>query len=275
VLIMRSCVLFMTLLPALASAGVAERTALDDGYRQMYNRDFDAAHQSFQLWEGSHPEDPMGPVSDAAAYLFSEFDRMHILEAEYFVDDKRVVESRPAVPDARLKQNFDDALASSQKLAERILSRSAQDETATFATILRLGLHADYLALIEKRYFPSLSEMKTSRILAEQLVARDPGYYDAYLAIGIENYLLSLKPAPVRLLLRMGGAQTDKEQGIQKLRLTAEKGRYLLPYARLLLAVAALRDKDRNTARAILQGLADEFPRNPLYAKQLARLTQQ
>ncbi len=33
----------------------------------------------------------------------------------------------------------------------------------------------------------------------------------------------------------------DRNQGIERLRITAEKGNYLKPYARLLLAVAALR----------------------------------
>ncbi len=37
----------------------------------------------------------------------------------------------------------------------------------------------------------------------------------------------------------MTGAQTDKESGLAKLKIAAEKGHYLLPYARLLLAVAA------------------------------------
>jgi hypothetical protein len=60
--------------------------------------------------------------------------------------------------------------------------------------------------------------------------------------------------------------------GISNLRITAEKGHYLLLYARLLLAVAALRDKDTAQARTILQDLAREFPSNPLYGQQLARL---
>jgi hypothetical protein len=71
----------------------------------------------------------------------------------------------------------------------------------------------------------------------------------------------------------MKGAETDKEEGIRNLRLTAEKGHYLLPFARLLLAVAALRDKDRESAAAILQDLAREFPNNRLYAEELAKLT--
>ena len=75
--------------------------------------------------------------------------------------------------------------------------------------------------------------------LAERLLAVDPTYYDAYLAVGVENYLLSLKPAPMRWVLGWTGAQTDRETGLARLRITADKGHYLLPYARLLLAVAA------------------------------------
>ena len=76
----------------------------------------------------------------------------------------------------------------------------------------------------------------------------------------------------MRWVLRMTGSQTDKDEGIQRLRLTADKGYYLAPFARLLLAVAALRDKDKHTARVLLAGLATEFPRNQLYSKELARI---
>ncbi len=52
------------------------------------------------------------------------------------------------------------------------------------AAVLRLGLHSDYLALIDKRYVPALREMKAGRELAEQLLARHPDYADAWLAVG-------------------------------------------------------------------------------------------
>jgi hypothetical protein len=76
----------------------------------------------------------------------------------------------------------------------------------------------------------------------------------------------------VRWFLRLGGAQTAKQEGLDRLRLTAEKGHYLAPYARLLLAVAAVRDHDRGAAKSLLAGLAEEFPHNPLYLKELARI---
>ncbi len=84
--------------------------------------------------------------------------------------------------------------------------------------------------------------------------------------------MLGLNPAPVRWLLRLYGAETDKDQGIKHLQLTAEKGHYLLPLARLLLAVAALREKDRAGARKLLANLAEGFPRNQLYRRELSRL---
>ena len=108
--------------------------------------------------------------------------------------------------------------------------------------------------------------------MAEKLLAKDPNLCDAWIAVGVENYMLSIKPAPVRWVLRLTGAQTDRGVGIEKLKLAAEKGHYLAPFARLMLAVVALRDSDPNRARELLSGLAQEYPHNPLYRQELARL---
>ena len=246
--------------------------AIDAGYRQMYNLDFDEAHKTFAAWERDHPADPLGTVSNAAAYLFAEFDRLNILHSEFFVEDG-LFRRRPKVTaDPNVRKAFDAEIAKSEQLADAILSRAPRDADALFAKILALGLRADFQALIDRKYLDSLHVMKSSRATAEQLLQIEPGYYDAYLAVGVENYLLSLKPAPVRWILQWNGAETDRERGIENLRLTAEKGHYLAPYARLLLAVAALRNKDRTQARDLLSHLSVEFPRNRLYAVELARL---
>ncbi len=269
---MRVVSLLLTLTCLHGESILRQDTPLDAGFRHMYNLQFDAAHQAFGEWERQHPDDPLGPVFDAAAYLFSEFERLHVLELEFFNDDSKFLTRQKLRADPAVKQSFDAALARGEELAGRILERSPQDRNAMFAEILRSGLNADYLALIEKKNLAALRDAKNGRELAEKLVAADPNFCDAYLAIGVENYLLSLKPAPVRWLLRMSGAQTDKEVGIARVSLTAECGHYLLPYARVLLAVAALRDRNLNRAREILADLSREFPYNRLYAQQLARL---
>lgn len=250
----------------------SQPTPLDTGYRQMYDLQFSAAHHSFQEWAQLHPDDPMAPVSDAAADLFSEFHRLRILQSEFFLNDDLSAVRERARPDSAVKQSFYKLLEQSRQLADQILHREPQNQNAEFATVLRLGLRSDYLALVEKHYVASLSEIKAGRILADKLIASNPAYGDAYLAIGVENYLLSLKAAPLRWLLRADGAQTDRDRGIKNLEITAERGHYLMPYARILLAVAALRDHDVARGKQLLQGLAEEFPDNPLYAQELARL---
>jgi hypothetical protein len=238
----------------------------------MYNLGFADAHRTFQRWKAEHPGDALAPASDAAAYLFSEFDRLQILQSEFFTDD-REFKSRPKLtPDPNVKTAFLKQLDDSERIANAALQHDAKDANAQFAKVLSLGLRSDYMALIEKRYVPSIRYMKTARTLAQDLLAQSPSYYDAYLAVGVENYMLGIKAAPVRWILSFAGAQTDKDQGIRELKLTAEKGHYLQPFARLLLAVAALRDQDKNTAKQLLAGLVEEFPKNQLYAKELARL---
>ena len=262
------------LFPALVigPAAAADLTPLEAGYRQMYDQQFEKAHDSFHRWQAEHPDDPMGPASDAAAYLFGELDRLDVLRSEFFSTDTGFLSMRRPSPDVSVKRHFEDALNASAVLADRRLAEAPTDENALFATVLRMGLHSDYSGLIERHYLASVADMKQGRGFAERLLMEDPGNYDVYLAIGVENYILSLKPAPVRWFLRAGGAQTDKSIGLQNLAMTAEKGHYLLPFARLLLAVAALRDMDLPKAREGLAWLVAEFPDNRLYREELAKL---
>jgi len=69
----------------------------------MYNLDFAGAHDAFHQWQLGHPDDPLGPVSDAAAYLFHEFDRLHILEMELFVDDSNFEHRSKLLPDPQTR----------------------------------------------------------------------------------------------------------------------------------------------------------------------------
>ncbi len=244
---------------------------LDDGFHDLYNLSFSTAHKQFEQFESSHPADPLGPVFDAAAYLFGEFNRLHILESQFFVNDK-TFQHRDLHPDPAIRQKFEAALDKAHGLADARLRQNPKDEIGLFANVMRLGLHADYLSLIDRKDLDALRETKEGRELAEQLLALHPDCFDAYIAVGVENYLLSLKPAPIRWILHATGAQTDKETGLKKLELTAQHGHYLQPYAELLLAVAALRDGQDAKARQLLTDLSQRFPGNPLYAQELHKL---
>jgi hypothetical protein len=264
---------FAALLAPLHAAPEPARTLLDEGYRHMYNLQFQEAHRVFAEWQRLHPEDPLGPVSDAAACLYAEFERLKILQSEYFASNEGFFSIRRQPADPNVKKRFEANLARASQLAAQILKTSPTDPNARFAQVMRCGLLSDYQAMVEKRYWAALGTAKEARLAAESLLRDHPEYYDAYVPIGVENYLLSLRAAPVRWFLRLNGAQTDRQTGLAKLRLAAEHGRFLMPYARLLLAVAALRESDKRRACQTLVWLSQEFPRNHLYREELAKLS--
>ena len=256
----------------LAAPPSASPLTLETGFHQMYNLDFQAAHKTFESWEALHPDDPLGAASNAAAYLFSEFDRLHILEFDLFGDSHRTgnLDNVSLDPAARLA--FEGEVARANEIATKILAQPSIDPNALFAKMFTDGLRADYAALVEKKKLNALEFLRSSRSTAEKLIALDPDYADAYLAVGIENYVLGMRSAPARLVLRLTGAQTSKEKGVENLKITAEKGKYLAPYARVLLTIAYLRDDNRNAAKIILTELVRDFPKNHRYQAELAHL---
>jgi len=247
--------------------------SLDLGYRRMYSLDFDGAARAFTTWQQERPEDPRGPVSEAAGLLFAELYRLGILETQFFVDDGAFTERRGRKPDPQVKVRFDAALERAEALAHRRIASDPTDTHALFALALASGLRADYLSLIEARNVAALSPTKHATEWAEKLLRVDPEYADAYLATGLSNYIIGSTPAPIRWVLRIGGYGGDKKEGIRELELTAEKGRYLAPFARLLLAVAYLRQGEPERAQRMLERLQEEFPENPLYAREIARIS--
>jgi len=239
---------------------------------QMYDLKFDEAHRQLARWQEAHPDDSLGPASDAAAYLFSELTRLGSLESALFVDDNRFKNRKTLNPDPQIKASFNDRVDQADHLADSELQKSNTDARALFVKTLTHGLRADYVALIDGHGVKALSYTKAARIYAERLLAADSQAFDAYLGPGVENYLLSLKPIALRVLLRLTGSQVDRQAGLEKLQKTAAQGYYLEPFAKLLLAVAALRDGHPEKAREILAELHRRFPDNELYTLEWSRL---
>jgi hypothetical protein len=234
--------------------------------------DFTGAHKDFSSWEAQHPDDPVGPVSQAAGYLFSEFARLGVLEAQFFENDSAFNARSKVSPDPVVHGQFEAALDRAQTLARARLDKDPKDRDALFALTLASGLQADYAALIEKRNLASLHYTKEASLWAQQLLAICNDCSDVFVATGFSKYIIGSMTAPVRWLLRMGGLPGDKQGGIADLQKTAQHGHYLAPFARILLAIAYVRDKDKVRALELLTSLRAQFPSNTLFPLEISRL---
>jgi hypothetical protein len=247
---------------------------LDQAYAAMYNLNFEAAFQRAEQAKSFAKDDPTPWVAEACAALFREFDRLHILRSEMFASDETFDKREAYQWNPQSKQQFETALAGAEKLSDDRLSHNKNDPKALFALALTHGLRADDAALIARKNLTALGFIKAANGYADRLLARWPDYYDAYVATGMGKYVIGGKAAPVRWVLRIGGIKGDQAEGVKELSLAAEKGHYLAPFARILLAFDDLRHKNKVEARKIFASLHDQFPGNPLFPQEVAKIDQ-
>lgn len=254
-----------------ASTITKDRT-IEAGFNAMYGFDFASAGRLFAEYENARPSDPLGYAAETTSLVFSELNRLKLLEAEFETDNREFFAQPAAPPDPYLKQRILELSQRTQQLAEARLRRDPWDEQALFALALTNGVQGDYTALVERHYWSAVKYGRQGDEFAKKLLQHNPQFYDAYLWTGVTNYIYGSLPLPVRWPARLFGLYGDKATGVANLRLVAAKGQYLKPYAKLLLSLTYLREKNRPAAAALLTELSSEFPTNALFATQAKRL---
>jgi hypothetical protein len=246
-------------------AAAIPSTPIDEAFQHLYNFEFQAAHVVLDGHLKDKPSDPMAHAVRASALLFEELHRLRILESEFFSEDKRIIDKQALRPAIEARTSFDAALRFAEREAQRILAAKPEDADALFALSLVAGLEADYLAFIEKRQWQSLSFVRQSQALSLRLLKAHPQYADAELTGGACEYLLGSMPFFVKWFVRFEGVEGQKSAAATKLQRVAKSGRYLGPFARILLAIVHLREKRPALALGVLDRLSVDFPRNPLF----------
>jgi hypothetical protein len=134
-------------------------------------------------------------------------------------------------------------LQTEQDLAQLRLKTNRDDPNALFAMSLSLGMQADYASLIDKRQLDRLKKIREADEYANKLLVVAPDAADAYLCLGTANYIIGSLPGFKKLFLGFAGIHGYKKVGVQRLQMAADHGHYLRPFAKILLALAALREK--------------------------------
>jgi tetratricopeptide (TPR) repeat protein len=244
---------------------------LKQGFTLMYEQHFSEAQAKFSAWAAQHPEEPFGQVALAASYLFEEFHVHNVLSSEFFLNDKRFLRGIEGPPDPVRIRHFEEAIAVTRRLAGARLKKSPHDSDALLSLAMAAGMQSDAASILEKKDLEALKRLKEANEYAKQLLAERPDANDAYVALGAANYLIGSLTTGERVLLWFGGIHGDKKLGMQQLQNTVDNGRYLQPFAKILLALSAEREKQYELAQKLLRELTGEFPNNPSFAAEYAK----
>jgi hypothetical protein len=251
-----------------AFTAVPELTA---GFDLLYEQKFGEAREAFASWQSRHPDQPFAEVAIAASYLFEELSRQGVLTSDFFLSEKKFLRGIDGKPDPERMTRFREALAQARQLARERQKTDPKDAEALFALTLAAGMESNEESILQKKHLAALKRTKEANEYAKRLLAQNPEAADAYVALGMANYIIgSLGPAS-RFTLWFGGIHGDKKLGMEQLAKTAENGLYLKPFAKIVLALAARREKQDPLAQKLLRGLTEQYPDNELFASEYAK----
>ena len=255
-------------------SGTSSSALLETGFNHLYGLDFKGARADFSAYQKLEPLDPIGKAAEAASYLFEEFNTKNILSSDFFLNDDRFLKGLEGDPETNRNPNFEQANAQARQMSQQMLKQNPHDTHAMLVLTMADGMESDYDQVILKKQIAAVSLTRQAENEATTLLALDKNAQDAYVALGAGHYIIGCLPGYKRAFLWFGGVHGDKERGIEEMTWAANKGHYLQPFAKIMLALAFKREHQPEKARPLLQQLAEQFPSNPLFAHELALLGQ-
>lgn len=255
-----------TFLLAPFAAAFAQTPGLVPGFHHLYHLRFADARTVFLNWQHDHPSDPLGFVAEAASHLFEEFESHGVLTTEFFLDDDLLLGGIKGTGNPARTKAFEQANDRARKLS------TASDANSLLSLTLASGMSADYAALITKHQIESLRQIREAEGFGRRLLSVAPSVTDGYVALGAANYILACLPSYKRAVLWLGGMQGDKQRGLDQLAKTARDGFYLAPFAKIMLALALIREKRARDAQRLMRELTAAFPDSSLFARERAKI---
>jgi hypothetical protein len=248
---------------------------LETGFRHLYDLDFDGARKDFANYQGLCPDDPWGKAAEAASYLFEEFNNKGVLTSEFFLNDSKFLGGIEGSAAENRNMAFLNAIHQARKLARKRVKSAPHDVQGLLVLTIADGLESAYEALVEKKHFAAIKLMWHAEREANATLAADVSAQDAYVALGITNYVIGSLPAYKKAFLWMGGVHGDRGRGVAQMQLAAEHGQYLRPFAEIMLALAYEREGQADRALQWLTKLTTEFPNNTVFSHELELLERQ
>ena len=238
----------------------------------MYNLDFADADRVLDAQLKRDASDSLAYAARGAAAIFAEFDRLRILDLDFFGSDDALTDKKRLAPDPAVRKRIFASTTEARRLAGLALKKNPWDRRALFATGMAVGVETQYTGIVEKRYLRGGTLSKEGQDLAEKMLALSPPIYDAYVTLGSIEYMVGNLNPVFRFFARLRGLRADKEQAAEHLLVVVSKGHYYQPYAKILLAVYYAREGQLKVARTLLDELRQQFPNNTLFPREIARL---
>lgn len=139
-----------------------------------------------------------------------------------------------------------------------------------------LGSSYSYRAMAftrQESYMDAVLATKKSFSYLNNTVLNDSTYYDAYMGLGLFNFMIAQTPPALKWAMRMTGIEGEKNKGIEYLKLAADKGKFSKVEAQFYLSQILAEFYDEfEKAEELLISLNKKYRKNLLFKYSLASL---
>ncbi len=242
------------------------------GFDHFYNVEYAEAADFFKRAVDAAPGDADRYNHLSEALLFGMMHRAGALESQMVTGGNSFLRQAKMEPRPEEQALFTSSIQKVLAMTGKTLAANPANVDALYAQGVAIGFRSTYNYLVKKSWLDSLRDATAARKLHNRVLELDPSRVDAHMLQGMHDYLIGSLPLVYRMLGFLAGFHGDKDEGIRKLQLVAEKGVYNKVDAEILLSVIYRRERRAAEAIPMLESLHTRFPRNFLVLFELSQM---
>lgn len=243
-----------------------------EAFQSFYIMDYDGSLARFEKVRAAHPDDPIATDYVLYVTLFRELFRLDLLDTTFYANDGFLTGKHPVTEDPKIR---DQIIALADKAIDQAdvqLKTNPNDVNALFARGWARSLQATYNGLVERGFSGSLKLALGAKNDHAKALEIDPNYVDAQMVVGIYQYVVGSLPFGFKIIVGIAGIHGTKSEGMALLRDTGTRGVITSVESRTALMLFLRREAKYQEAEGIAHGLAQQYPRDFLFALEEANL---
>jgi hypothetical protein len=247
-----------------------------EGNDAVYNLDYKVAREKFERMVKIAPDHPAGYIYLANNLWLEWLNSSRRLSASLYNGDSFYQQDAEEDKfDPKREKEFNDYIRQAIAVAKARVQKNPQDTEALYYQGAALGLRAGYSVTVKRSFRRAMGDANGSTQIQKRVVKMDPNYNDAYLSIGLYEYVIDSLPFVWRTLARLAGLKGSKKRGLEHLELATQKGKFAADDARVILIGLYSREKQPEKALEMISYLAAKYPRNYLLGVERANMLYQ
>ena len=253
------------LLPAKAD------THRERGFHALYNMRYEESQEEFNKLIREVPDHPAGYIYLAGSIWLEHLAALRRLQTQLYNRNDSFFAAPVDSLDATVDKNFTLNITRGIELAENRLDKDSTDLTGLYYLGIARGAVAAYESTVKRSFFASLKNGARAVDLHRRLLRYYPSFTDAYVSVGMYDYVVGSLPLAVKIMAFLGGVHGSKKNGLAELERVSRDGHFARVEAEIILVLLYDREKRFSDSLKLLQQLSEQYPGNIIFRMELGR----